>query len=404
MFVIYEKGRTNKPIKVWLDDKGSVEAGCVAQAVNLSNLPFLFSHVALMPDTHAGYGMPIGGVIATEGAIISNAVGVDIGCGMAYVDTGLRAEALRPLLPEIVANIMAAVPTGFSHHEKPQAVDCLSGVSPKEPAVARNQILAPELQRGLYQKGTLGGGNHFIEVQEGDDGFVGIMIHSGSRNFGKKICDRFNGIAVELNRKWHAYPACEQDLAFLPTDSQEGQDYIFWMNLALAFAQENRAAILSAAKNAVAEAAKRAGIGEAEFSGEVNAHHNYAALEHHFGRNVWVHRKGAIRVRAGETGIVPGAMGSFSYIVTGTGNPESFSSCSHGAGRKMSRSAAKKQYAAEDVAKGLLAAGVVVGKAQMEDVAEECAAAYKDIDFVIEQEKDLCLPVKRLKTMAVVKG
>lgn len=410
MFVIYDQKQQRLPIKVWLKKKEDLDEDCLRQAKNLSNLPFAFSHIALMPDTHSGYGMPIGGVLATKGAIIPNAVGVDIGCGVNFTPTGFPAAPLRTIKTnggrlgeKIVGEIMRAIPQGFAHHKEKQpclAIDEFRGDwVPKE--------LAPELQAGFYQIGTLGGGNHFIEFQEDDTGDLGIMIHSGSRNFGYKVCRYFNNLAKELNKKGTSVVPREWDLAYLSTDSKEGKGYIDWMNLALKFAAENRRVMMERVKEVLINQIRRERLDRdyaLSFGQEVNAHHNYASFEEHLGERVWVHRKGAIRAEEGEPGIIPGAMGAYSYIVTGAGNPESFNSCSHGAGRKMGRKEAMRRYSAQEVLRDLADRGVMLGKQKRRDVAEEYLRAYKDIEGVLKDGKDLAHPTRRLKTVCVIKG
>ncbi|HHW40533.1 MAG TPA: RtcB family protein [Syntrophomonadaceae bacterium] len=412
VFVWFEKGLHKKPVKIWLEDIDQVEEGCRQQVTNLSNLPFLHGWAALMPDCHAGYGMPIGGVIATEGVIIPNAVGVDIGCGVCFVQTNIPAVLLKTvetgegkLIRAVINSILRSIPQGFDHHKKRQPCSTLDRASAEFPKEHMVPELKPEIESGYYQVGTLGGGNHFIELQEDEYGMAGIMLHSGSRNFGYKVCRHFNRVARELNaRRYPSYPA-EYDLAFLPVDSEEGQQYISWMSLALDFAAENRARMMLKVKEILFElVGKHAGFDGSPVGDEVNCHHNYASCENHFGKKVWVHRKGAIRARRGDTGIIPGSMGSYSYIVEGLGNPESFHSCSHGAGRIASRAQAKKSYTVQEVVEDLEQMGVTLGKHKKADIAEECRMVYKDIDFVIRQQLDLIRPVKRLKTIGVVKG
>ena len=404
MFVIYNEKLQLKPIKVWLEDSALIEPECLQQGLNLSNLPFLHKHVALMPDTHSGYGMPIGGVIAAEGVIIPNAVGVDIGCGMSFVQTSIHKEEFKEDdLNNLVGQIMRNIPTGFNHHKKFQECKTLDEFCRDNDLSSHLQIkykdLFKEIERGYYQIGTLGGGNHFIELQEDQEGFVCIMLHSGSRNFGLKIAKHFNGLAKVFNEEWYTMVPKKYDLAFLPTSSAEGKDYIKWMSLALDFAQENRQKMLEIVKDEVCRRKP-----QITFSNELNAHHNYAAFENHYGKDVWVHRKGAISAREGEMGIIPGAMGSYSYIVKGKGNPESFHSCSHGAGRKMSRKKANEEFSVESTIRDLKELGVILGKAKKGDVGEESRFAYKDIEAVISNELDLVEPVKKLKTLVVIKG
>jgi len=415
MFTIYEPDRQKWPIKVWLESPAQLEAGCREQAMHLANLPFLHRWVALMPDTHSGFGMPIGGVIATEEVIIPNAVGVDIGCGMVFVQTDLPVELLQrvetpngKLGQAMVGDILRSIPTGSEHHQIRH--DCtaaqeFSQALREQPPSLVSQCLLPELERACFQVGTLGSGNHFIELQTDDAGRLGIMVHSGSRNVGYTICNYFNGLARRLNQEIKSPIPPEWDLAYLPLDTEIGREYIRWMDFALAFARENREQMLSQVITIVQSLAeKHAGVKKITLSERVNCHHNYAARETHDGRQVWVHRKGAIRAGRGEMGIIPGAMGSFSYLVRGLGNPESFLSCSHGAGRLMSRHEAKQRFSVQDTVSDLKKLGVFLGKVRRRDVAEESRHAYKNIDEVIANELDLVEPVSRLHTVAVVKG
>lgn len=399
MFTIYNRDRQRVPIKVWLRDKGQLEKQCLEQALNLSNLPFIHKWVALMPDTHSGYGMPIGGVIGAEDTIIPNAVGVDIGCGIAFVDTNIEADSISKREYEtIVSDIMNRIPTGFEHHRNKQRCKSLDRAS-IDKRYKKNRELYEEIDRGYRQIGTLGGGNHFIELQVDDEGMLGIMVHSGSRNFGFKIANYYNEVAKELNKRWGDIIPRHFDLAYLPTDTIEGQEYIMWMNLALEFARENRSQMMSGVKDVLYK-----NIKNIEFGDEINAHHNYAAYERHYDKDLWVHRKGAIYAEEDVLGIIPGAMGSYSYIVRGLGNPESFKSCSHGAGRELSRRQAKREYPVDHVVRDLKEQGVILGKRRMRDVAEEYRKAYKDIESVMDQQRDLAKPIKRLKTVAVIKG
>lgn len=268
----------------------------------------------------------------------------------------------------------------------------------------KNKELIPLIEDGYYQVGTLGGGNHFVELQVDEEGYLCIMIHSGSRHLGKEICDYFHKKANELNRKYYSQVPEEWHLAFLPTDSKEGKQYINWMNLAMDYAFENRKAMMDAACRVVGEVIEKKTPFTVEFGTQVNCHHNYAAIENHFGKNVWVHRKGANRARVGDLAVIPGAMGSYSYVVEGKGNTESFCSSSHGAGRAYSRTGAMEAFTTEQVMVDLKEQGVVLGKARKTDVAEECRFAYKDIDVVMENQKDLVRPLRKLKTVGVLKG
>lgn len=410
MFVIANE-KTKAPIKMWLPDESHADEICMEQAYHLANLPFIHKWVSLMPDTHAGKGMPIGGVIATTGVIIPNAVGVDIGCGMAFTGTDIKVAEIRDimtgngsLLQAMVGDILRNIPIGFNHHKSAQPCFTLDNALKSIEKYEMDTQLTGQIQAGYYQVGTLGGGNHFIELQEDDNGCLGIMIHSGSRNFGKQVCDYFHNAARELNQKWHTDVPDEWRLAFLPVDTAEGKQYINWMNLALDFAAENRSKMMYAVRAIVEKWIGKYTNISFDYTQEINCHHNYAAIEHHYGKNVWVHRKGATRARAGELAVIPGAMGSYSYVVEGLGNEMSFCSSSHGAGRQYSRKGAMEKFSVEEVILDLRNQGVVLGKHNKADVAEESRFAYKDIDIVMENQKDLVKPVKRLKTIGVVKG
>jgi len=388
---------TKIPIKMWLDD---LEEGALDQAKNLANLPFAFKHIAMMPDAHQGYGMPIGTVLATKDVIIPNGVGVDIGCGMAYVSTNIHKDILtKDDYQNLVGNIMRNIPVGFNHHQKRQTSEVLDVATYRVEALNYGQELIPEIDKAYTSIGTLGGGNHFIEIQEDEDGFLSIMLHSGSRNLGLQIAKYFNNIAKDLNTKWFSEVKSDIDLAFLPANSDEGKAYIEWMNLALDFARESRSQMLHVIISILEKK-----VPSAVFTMPLNVHHNYVAIENHFGQNVWVHRKGAIKVREGQLGIIPGAMGSSSYIVSGLGNPMSFDSCSHGAGRRMGRKESTRQFSVEATMLDLKNKGVILGKNGKGNVTEECIWAYKDVDTVIENQLDLITPIKKLKTVVVVKG
>jgi len=410
MFVIANEN-TRVPIKIWLPDETHIEDSCLEQAYNLANLPFIHKWVSLMPDTHTGMGMPIGGVIATEGVIIPNAVGVDIGCGMAFVGTDIKVNEIRDiitgngsLIQGIVGDILRNIPVGFNRHKKEQSCTTLDIALENMKKYEANPELVGEIQAGYFQAGTLGGGNHFIELQEDDEGCLGIMIHSGSRHFGKQVCDLFHNKARELNQKWKSEVPDHWRLAFLPVDTDEGKQYINWMNLALDFAAENRTKMMSAVREVIEKWLGKHTDINFNYTDEINCHHNYAAIEHHYGKNVWVHRKGATRARAGEIAVIPGAMGSYSYVVEGLGNEMSFNSSSHGAGRRYSRKGAMEAFSVEEVMVDLQNQGVTLGKHNKKDVPEESRFAYKNIDEVMENQRDLVKPIKRLKTIGVVKG
>ena len=410
MFVLSNE-MTKYPIKVWLENESKLDENCLQQAYNLSRLPFLHKWVCLMPDTHAGKGMPIGGVIAAKKVIIPNAVGSDIGCGMDFVATNIRVEDIRnistgngTLIQSMIGAIMRAIPLNAERYKTPQESAVLDEAKREPDRYAANEELLPLIDDGYYQAGSLGGGNHFIELQEDENGFLCIMIHSGSRHLGKEICDYFHAKARDLNRMWYSEVPEEFHLAFLPTDSIEGEQYIQWMQLAMDYAYENRAKMLQKTEDIVRQHIEKFTDQTVEFSEEINCHHNYAALEHHYNENVWIHRKGATRVRQGEKAVIPGAMGSYSYVVEGKGNPETFCTSSHGAGRNYSRSGAMAAFSTEQVIVDLKEQGVVLGKRKKNDVAEECRFAYKNIDEVMAQQTDMVTPLHKLKTVGVVKG
>lgn len=376
------------PIKMWLEE---IEDGAMSQLRNLANLPFAFKHIAVMPDSHQGYGMPIGGVLATKGVILPNAVGVDIGCGMCAQRTSLESLE-RETLKKILGEIRAAVPVGFNHHKNRQDDAEMPGRSFPQGVVCER-----EYRSATFQVGTLGGGNHFIEVQKGSDGAVWIMVHSGSRNLGKQVADHYNRIAMRLNAKWHSPVPPEHQLAYLPEESEEGQAYIQEMNYCVEFAFRNRKLMM-----------KR--IGECflrhtacSFEPVINIAHNYARKEPHFGQEVWVHRKGATSAQKGEFGIIPGSQGAPSYLVRGKGNPESFESCSHGAGRRMGRKQAERTLNLKEEIRKMDAQGILHGIRSAHEL-DEAPGAYKDIAEVMKHQSDLVDIEVELFPMGVVKG
>jgi len=368
-----------------------VEDGAMQQALHLAEHPFAEHHICLLPDVHEGFGMPIGAVLATKEVIIPNAVGVDIGCGMCAIKTNIKYDNInRKILEKIVIQIKEAIPLGFKHHKKPQPM-------PQHLKTFPGIITQSEKNEIPYQLGTLGGGNHFIEIQRDADNFLWIMLHSGSRNIGKKVADYYNNKAKEWNKKWNNIVPDSWNLAFLHIDSEWGQQYIAEMNYCLQFAKENRLYMLDTIKMIFYDYLK------CDFGDIISIHHNYANLEQHFGEQLWIHRKGAISARDGELGIVPGSQGSHSYIVRGQGNPMSFMSSSHGAGRVMSRRAAVKKLNLDEVKKNLDEKGIIHSVYKPRDL-DEAPQCYKDIDEVMEQQKDLTKPIYKLYPLAVVKG
>ena len=380
-------------VKMWtadFDDKAREQIG------NLATLPFVHHHIAIMPDCHGGMGMPIGGVLACDDAVIPNAVGVDIGCGMCAVKTNWRAEDISGdvLRKQIMRGIRKRIPLGMDHHKECQDERYL----PQGHDIDKMHVVKAQYISAQRQVGTLGGGNHFIELQRDELGFLWIMIHSGSRNLGKQVGDYYNKLAAMLNERWHSVVKPELRLAFLPLRTQEFNDYWAEMQYCMEFALCNRRLMMERIQEVINDALP--GI---EYEPMINIAHNYAAWEDHFGKNVIVHRKGATLARVGIVGIIPGSQGTASYIVEGLGNPDSFNSCSHGAGRLMSRTAAVNTLSLEDEVKKLEDQGIVHAIRSKRDL-EEAAGAYKDIDRVIALETDLVKVKTKLKPLAVIKG
>lgn len=377
-------------IKSWCHN---LEGGALAQARNLANLPFVFKQVCLMPDAHEGYGMPIGGVIATEGVVIPNAVGVDIGCGMLASRTNL--EDIDTLaLKKILGRIRKTVPVGFKHHKEPQETEHMP--------VMEDESGYKEVKLQYYsarkQIGTLGGGNHFIEIQKGSDGHIWFMVHSGSRNIGLKVAKRYNALAMKLNEKWRSEVPKKWELAFLPVETEAAKAYFREMEFCLAFALGNRQLMAERIREAM-----EAEVPQVAFEAPINIHHNYAAWEKHFHKDVVVHRKGATSAREGQLGIIPGSQGTSSYIVKGKGCHESFQSCSHGAGRCMGRKEAIRKLDLDKEVKRLEDKGILHAIRGRRDL-EEAASAYKDIDAVMAEQQDLVDIEVKLEPLAVVKG
>lgn len=377
------------PIKLWLDD---IEDGAMAQVLNLANYPYAFSHVAIMPDAHCGYGMPIGGVLATKDVIIPNAVGVDIGCGMCAIRTSLT-DISTEKLKAIMSDIRNVVPLGFKHHKKAQDINLM----PQNYNIKKMFIARKEYESALHQIGTLGGGNHFIEMQKGSDGYIWIMVHSGSRNIGLKVANHYNIEAKNISSELKEKIPRQFDLACLPTKHEIGRAYMNEMNFCLEFAKANRDLIMTNIKKIFCDHSS------CTFDSFINIHHNYAALEKHFSQEVFIHRKGATSARAGQLGIIPGSQGSTSYIVEGKGNPDSFCSCSHGAGRKMGRKQAKRILDLNHEINKLDKQGILHSIRTQNDL-DEASSAYKDIDRVMEFQEDLVKIKIKLQPLAVIKG
>lgn len=376
-------------IKSWCENP---EEGSIEQARNLARLPFAFRQICLMPDTHQGYGMPIGGVLATKRVVVPNAVGVDIGCGMCAVRTSITELPPHEVLADIITKIKRVIPVGFRHQPVSQDIDRM----PESDNV--RTVVSQEFHSAMYQLGTLGGGNHFIELQWGDDGHMWVMIHSGSRNLGKKVADHYNKVAIELNGRWYSSVPASHQLAFLPHGTDEYDNYIAEMRYCVDFAYANRKLMMDRIKEGILDI-----YPDVQFLQEINIAHNYAAMENHFGENVLVHRKGATQAKFLQLGIIPGSQGTKSYIVRGLGNPESFESCSHGAGRRMGRKEATRILNLEDEIKKLDDQGIIHNIHDVKDL-DEAAGAYKDIDVVMKEQYDLVEILVELRPLAVVKG
>jgi len=384
----YKKDQFRVPVKVWMNESSYyADDAMVKQVENLAILPFVFSHISLSPDGHVGYGMPIGGVMATKGVIVPNAVGVDIGCGMCAVKTSLQSID-KDELKKTMGRIREAVPVGFEHHKEKISWEGFD----RAPNVA---IIQQQLSTAQTQLGTLGGGNHFIEIQKGSDGFVWVMLHSGSRNFGLKIANEYHKKAQWLCEKWYS-SIPDKDLSFLPMETKEAHEYFDVMKFALEFAKENRFRMIDTIKQSF-------DISGITFDETINIHHNYAAWEHHFGEDVIVHRKGATSARKDQIGLIPGSQGTKSYVVRGKGNEDSFMSCSHGAGRKMGRKQAQRELNLDAEKKLLDDQGIIHAIRNKADL-DEAAGAYKDISVVMDNQKDLVDIVVELSPLAVIKA
>ena len=399
------------PVKVWTDE---VEMSSLVQLQNLSEMPFIHKHVAVMPDVHWGNGTSVGTVIPTIKAIIPAAVGVDIGCGMMAAKLNIRPDQLPDNLANIRSAIERAIPHGRTdnggdndrgawHDQLGPNVGTWSRLTAHDPS-CRYKWLGekyPDLfkrTRGAAHLGTLGTGNHFVELCLDTNDGVWIMLHSGSRGIGNRIGTYFIDKAKEEMERWHiSLP--DPNLAYLPEDTETFDAYWRALSWAQDYAAANRNAMMVQALVALNQQFERLTIAPVGDTA-VNCHHNYVALENHFGRNVYVTRKGAVRARAGDLGIIPGSMGAKSFIVRGKGNAESFCSCSHGAGRKMSRSAATKLYTVEDLK--AQTAGIECRKDAA--VIDEIPGAYKDIDQVMDNQSDLVEVVAQLRQIVCVKG
>jgi tRNA-splicing ligase RtcB len=395
-------GKGRVPVKVYTDD---IEHEALQQLINISKLPIVHGHVAAMPDVHAGIGATVGSVIPTKQAIIPAAVGVDIGCGMNAVRLTATAAELPESLAAIRGAIEDAVPVGFAQHGSspvsgPGKQRVLGPLSERLDAIVLKHPEVMKMQRKfaqtwLCQLGTLGGGNHFIELCLDEAQRVWVMLHSGSRGLGN-VLGRYFIAAAKKDMQRHRMNLPDRDLAYFSEGSALFDDYVEAVHWAQDYALLNRREMMRLVLQAIAPH-----LPPFELDGEaINCHHNYVAQETHFGERLFVTRKGAISAREGELGIIPGSMGAKSYIVRGLGNPESLCSCSHGAGRRMSRTEAKRRFSQLDLA--AQTAGVECRKDG--GVIDEIPGAYKDIDQVMANQSDLAEVVHTLKQVVCVKG
>ncbi|MCG2577462.1 RtcB family protein [Dechloromonas sp. XY25] len=386
------------PVKIWTAD---VDEASRQQLANIASLPFIHHHVAAMPDVHLGIGATIGSVIATHQAIVPAAVGVDIGCGMVACRLSIGAGQLdEKSLKKVFEQISRDVPVGKAQHEDDRALTMAA-----RPFEARLKAMThshPQLlkrfgkfSKWVNQLGTLGGGNHFIEVCLDEANQVWVMLHSGSRGIGNALASYFIELArTDMERLQVQLP--DRDLAYFREGSAHFDDYVAAVHWAQEYAYANRECMM----DLVLAGLKRHLPDFTVTSEVVNCHHNYVAREHHYGADVWVTRKGAIRARAGDLGIIPGSMGARSYVVRGKGNVESFDSSAHGAGRRMSRNAAARSFTEADLRRQT--AGVVCRKDK--GVIDEIPGAYKDIDAVMDNQRDLTEVLHTLKQVVCVKG
>ena len=408
MKVITGKDGQKVPIKAWVDGV-ELEEAAEKQLINVAGLPFVWPHLAVMPDVHMGFGATVGSVIPTERVIIPAAVGVDIGCGMMARRLDLKLSQLPDSLAGLRAAIEAAVPHGRTDDggrndrgawgDPPQAVRDAWGTLADRYKLLTDKY--PTLSRGstIGQLGTLGSGNHFIEVCGDENQDVWLMLHSGSRGVGNRIGSHFIAMAKKEMERWHI-SVPDADLSYLAEGSEHYSAYIEAVRFGQDFAALNREVMMKATFDAVVKE-----LGCSWFVGNVeetavNCHHNYVSSERHYGRKLWVTRKGAVSAQEGELGIIPGSMGAKSFIVKGKGNRESLCSCSHGAGRRMSRTQAKKEFTLEDHIKAT--EGVECLKD--ESVLDETPGAYKSIDAVMAAQSDLVEVVHTLKQVLCVKG
>lgn len=410
--VIYNKDEgMNVPIKIWTLD---YDDNAVEQAKNAARLPFIHKWISLMPDTHPGYGVPIGSVIPCDGYVIPYAVGSDIGCGMSAIPLHVHKDDLDEMdVANLLTKIASKIPVGFQDHvtnnsvfneerdwDATLLVDRIKFDDNEEYKKFCKMFRDGIGSTSTNQLGTLGGGNHFFELQHDNDGMLWYMVHSGSRNLGNNVFNYHFKIAQDMCRRYHS-PLTDSKLAYLPVDSKEGRMYIDHMNVALDYAYASRKYMIKAGLEAWLDS-----IGQRVWDLEnsiINIHHNYAAIENHYGKNVWVHRKGATAARKGQQGIIPGSMCTKSYIVRGKGDVDSFMSCSHGSGRNFGRkeSIRRIESGLDPSVEDQLGEVSVYGT---NDVRDEVGSSYKNIEDVMKYQNDLVDIEVELTPIAVLKG
>ena len=418
---VIQSSKQNKVIYSWAVD---LEESALNQAKLLVEQPFVFRHMALMADAHPGMTMPIGGVLATKNVVVPACIGTDAGCGMCAVKTSLKVEDFREgQKEELFHSMERSIPVSFQHNSEQKIREIMERHSSKINYLLEKNSRMSAVSIGIFknipqtvyeQVGTLGSGNHFCEIQYDQDNNIWIMLHSGSRNIGTKICDTFNDIALELNKKY--YSQVPETIPFLSTNTQEGKEYLIYMNFALDFAFLNRQLMVESIKKDISFSFKHKAV---DFEKTINIHHNYASLENHFGENVLVHRKGSTLASKDTIGIIPGAAGkdSASYIVRGKGNPDSYMSCSHGAGRTMGRKEFNRLNNTPENMKKINDSmeGIVHTSFKKEhtfkknketgllDVSESMFA-YKDVFSVMKAQEELVDILTTLKTYINLKG
>lgn len=394
-----ELNTSHVPVKIWLDDFSELEDGAARQLRNMGGLPWVFKHIAVMPDVHFGKGATVGSVIAMKEAIAPAAVGVDIGCGMAAVRTSLSAKDLPDSLRNLRLEIEEKIPVGFSSHKTPVVEKLFrhgKNLSFAREVLNGFSLITPrfhsEKSKMLYQCGTLGGGNHYIELCLDESESVWMLLHSGSRNIGKSLAEHHIQIAKKLS---HNSALPDRDLAVFLAGTPEMENYRRDLLWAQNYAFLNRLTMLE-----IYFSVLKKNFPSVERGETILCHHNYVSEETHFGENLLITRKGAISARKGELGIIPGSMGTRSFIVRGLGNPESFHSASHGAGRRLSRGQAKKQYSVKDLE--AQTRGIECRKDA--GVLDEIPKAYKNIDLVMKHQSDLVEIVHELRQILNIKG